>query len=84
MQASTNQERNVEAPASVIAILTSNHSLIDKLKQLRSNPNGEAARLIEFTVRKPKAFMDNARIGKEIFDVFNSNVSFGFKKLKIK
>ena len=73
MQASTNQERNVEAPASVIAILTSNHSLIDKLKQLRANPNGEAARLIEFTVRKPKAFMDDARIGKEIFDVFNSD-----------
>ena len=73
MQASTNQERSVEAPASVIAILTSNHSLIDKLKQLRSNPNGEAARLIEFTVRKPRAFIDNARIGKEIFDEFNSN-----------
>jgi hypothetical protein len=45
--------------------------LIDKLKQIRSNPNGEAARLIEFSMRKPKSFIDNARLGKEIFDEFN-------------
>ena len=73
MQASTNMERDYEAPASLIAILTSNHSIYDKLKTIRSNPNGEAARLIEFTVRKPKSFIDNARLGKEIFDEFNSH-----------
>ena len=73
MQASTNTEREYEAPASLIAILTSNHSIYDKLKTIRSNPNGEAARLIEFTVRKPKAFYDDARIGKEIFDEFNTH-----------
>jgi uncharacterized protein (DUF927 family) len=61
MQASTNAERDYEAPSSLIAIMTSNHSLIDKLKQIRSNPNGEAARLIEFSMRKPKSFIDNAR-----------------------
>jgi hypothetical protein len=71
MQASTNAERDYEAPSSLIAIMTSNHSLIDKLKQIRSNPNGEAARLIEFSMRKPKSFIDNARLGKEIFDEFN-------------
>jgi hypothetical protein len=73
MQASTNSERDYEAPASLIAIMTSNHSIYDKLKTIRSNPNGEAARLIEFPVRKPKAFMDDARLGKEIFDEFNSH-----------
>ena len=73
MQASTNSERDFEAPASLIAIMTSNHSLYDKLKTIRSNPNGEAARLIEFPVRKPKSFIDNARLGKEIFDEFNSH-----------
>ena len=73
MQASTNAERDYEAPASLIAIMTSNHSIYDKLKSIRSNPNGEAARLIEFPVRKPKAFMDDARLGKEIFDEFNSH-----------
>ena len=73
MQASTNSERDYEAPASLIAIMTSNHSLIDKLKEIRSNPNGEAARLIEFSVRKPKAFIENGRLGKEIFDEFNTH-----------
>lgn len=73
MQASTNSERDYEAPASLIAIMTSNHSIYDKLKTIRENPNGEAARLIEFPVRKPKAFMDDARLGKEIFDEFNSH-----------
>ena len=73
MQASTNMERDYEAPASLIAILTSNHSIYDKLKSIRSNPNGEAARLIEFSVRKPKSFIDNGRLGKEIFDEFNSH-----------
>jgi hypothetical protein len=73
MQASTNAERDYEAPSSLIAIMTSNHSIYDKLKTIRSNPNGEAARLIEFPVRKPKAFMDDARLGKEIFDEFNSH-----------
>tara|TARA_R100000541_G_scaffold41631_1_gene49078 strand:+ start:3314 stop:6154 length:2841 start_codon:yes stop_codon:yes gene_type:complete len=73
MQGSTNSEREYEAPASLIAIMTSNHSLYDKLKTIRSNPNGEAARLIEFPVRKPKSFIDNARLGKEIFDEFNSH-----------
>jgi hypothetical protein len=71
MQASTNAERDYEAPASLIAIMTSNHSLYDKLKTIRSNPNGEAARLIEFSVRTPKSLIDNARLGKEIFDEFN-------------
>ena len=73
MQASSNMERDYEAPASLIAILTSNHSIYDKLKSIRSNPNGEAARLIEFSVRKPKSFIDNGRLGKEIFDEFNSH-----------
>ena len=73
MQASTNAEREYEAPASLIAIMTSNHSLYDKLKTIRSNPNGEVARLIEFPVRKPKSFIDNARLGKEIFDEFNTH-----------
>ena len=73
MQGSSNSEREYEAPASLIAIMTSNHSIYDKLKSIRSNPNGEAARLIEFAVRKPKAFYDDARMGKEIFDEFNSN-----------
>jgi hypothetical protein len=54
--------------------------LYDKLKTIRSNPNGEAARLIEFAVRKPKAFIDNARLGKEIFDEFNTHYGWAGSK----
>jgi hypothetical protein len=79
-QASTNAEREYEAPASLIAIMTSNHSIYDKLKTIRSNPNGEAARLIEFPVRKPKAFIEDARLGKEIFDEFNSHYGWAGTK----
>ena len=73
MQASVNAEREQKASASLIAILTSNHSLYDKIHQYKKNANGEMARFIEFTVRKPKLFYDNPEAGFEIFNTFNSN-----------
>jgi hypothetical protein len=73
MQASVNAEREQKASASLIAILTSNHSLYDKIHQYKKNANGEIARFIEFTVRKPKLFYDNPEAGFEIFDTFNKN-----------
>ena len=73
MQASVNAEREQKASASLIAILTSNHSLYDKIHQYKKNANGEMARFIEFTVRKPKLFYDNPEAGFEIFDTFNKN-----------
>jgi hypothetical protein len=73
MQASVNAERDHEMSASMIAIFTSNHSLYDKLTSIKKDPNGEVARLIEFTVRKPKAFLDHAHLGREIFDAFRYN-----------
>jgi hypothetical protein len=73
MQASVNAEREQKASASLIAILTSNHSLYDKIHQYKKNANGEMARFIEFTVRKPKLFYDNPEAGVEIFNTFNSN-----------
>ena len=76
MQGSINAEREHEASASLIGILTSNHSVYDKLTGLKLDPNGEVARLIEFEVRKPKAFMDDAKLGKEIFDKLR--VNFGW------
>jgi hypothetical protein len=73
MQASVNAEREQKASASLIAILTSNHSLYDKIHQYKKNANGEMARFIEFTVRKPKLFYDNPDAGFEIFNTFNKN-----------
>lgn len=77
MQGSVNAEREYEASASLIAIFTTNQSLYDKLQSLKKDPNGEVARLIEFTVSKvPAIFNENPKIAKEIFDTFRLN--FGF------
>lgn len=73
MQASVNAERDHEMSASLIAIFTSNHSLYDKLSVLKKDPNGEVARLIEFSVKKPQLFKDDATMGREIFDKFRFN-----------
>jgi len=73
MQASVNAERDHEMSASLIAIFTSNQSMYDKLSILKKDPNGEVARLIEFAVRKPQAFLDDPTLGKEIFDKFRFN-----------
>ena len=73
MQASVNAEREHEMSASMIAIFTSNHSLYDKLTTLKKDPNGEVARLIELTIRKPQVFKDNPNLGREIFDKFRFN-----------
>lgn len=73
MQASVNAERDHEMSASLVAIFTSNHSLYDKLTTLKKDPNGEVARLIEMTIRKPSVFRDDAALGREIFDSFRFN-----------
>lgn len=73
MQASVNAEREHEMSASLIAIFTSNHSLYDKLSTIKKDPNGEVARLIEFSMRKPQLFIDNPSSGIEIFNTFRTN-----------
>jgi hypothetical protein len=73
MQASVNAEREHEMSASMIAIFTSNHSLYDKLSTLKTDPNGEVARLIEISMRKPQLFKDNPEMGRDIFDKFRFN-----------
>jgi len=73
MQASVNAERDHEMAASLVAIFTSNQSLYDKLTTLKKDPNGEVARLIELTIRKPEVFKDDASLGRDIFDQFRFN-----------
>lgn len=80
MQASVNAEREHEMAASLVAIFTSNHSLYDKLASLKKDPNGEVARLIELSVRKPKVFTDDATMGREIFDKFRHNYGWAGPK----
>ena len=73
VQGSINAEREHELPASLIALLTANHSLYGKLELLKSTPDGEAARLIELQVHKPKFLEENGRMGEHIFDAFRFN-----------
>ena len=76
MQASVNAERELEMSASLIGFFTSNLSIYDKLTDLKASPDGEVARLIEFTIRNPHPLEINPRRGKQIFDVFRVNYGF--------
>ncbi len=73
MQASVNAVREIEQNASLIATLTSNQSMYDKLVMFKAAPDGEVARIIEFTVPKPAPLAKNPELGREIFDVFRTN-----------
>lgn len=66
MQSSVNAEREHEDSASLITFFTSNQSIYDKLRTLKNSPDGEMARLIEFTIRKPPQLTDD--MGVEVFD----------------
>ena len=71
MQSSVNAERQHEVSASLIAILTSNDPIYDLIMAHKKSPTGEIARLINFTVPKPKLLVDDPSQGKAIFDEFN-------------
>jgi len=71
MQASVNAEREYEYSASLLSLMTTNQPIYDKLAGLKGSPDGEMARLIEFTIGKPFS-MTPAR-GREIFDAFRYN-----------
>lgn len=73
VQGSVNAEREHELPASMIALLTSNHSLYGKLETIKATPDGETARLIELQVHKPKFLAENGAMGEYIFDAFRFN-----------
>jgi hypothetical protein len=74
MQSSVNAEREHEASASMITFFTSNQSIYNKLETLKGSPDGEMARLIEFTVKQPEWFNDD--VGIEYFDKFKYNYGF--------
>ena len=73
MQSSVNAEREIEQGASLIAVMTTNQSLYDKLKQVKKRPDGEIARTLEFALEMPEVFAKNPGLSKEIVDPFNFN-----------
>jgi hypothetical protein len=68
MQSSVNAEREHEASASMITFFTTNQSIYNKLETLKARPDGEMARLVEFTVKQPEWFNDD--VGIAHFDKF--------------
>lgn len=73
MQSSVNAEREIEMGAALIAIMTTNQSLYDKLKQVKKSPDGEIARTIEFRLEMPQAFVDDPGLSKRIVDPLRFN-----------
>jgi hypothetical protein len=73
MQGSVNAEREHEMSASLIAIMTTNQSAYSKFEGIKANPDGEAARLIEFLIHKPELLQNNGALGKHIFNAYNFN-----------
>jgi len=73
MQSSVNAERELEMSASLQGAFTSNQSLYDKLFALKSAPQGELARLIEFSVKRPPQMETDDTFGTRVFDPFRKN-----------
>ena len=73
MQSSVNAEREYEMSASLIAVLTSNHGLYSILESKKMSLDGEAARLIELAIRKPRMLDLDGTLGPKIFDAFRFN-----------
>jgi hypothetical protein len=75
MQSSVNAVREIEIPASLIAFLTSNQSLYNKIEMLKLSPAGELARLIEYSIKKPKLLegREGGEWGQRVFDAFRHN-----------
>ena len=70
-QASVNAIREIEQTASLITILTSNQSMVDKLTTVKANPDGEMARYVEIYIDKPPSM--DAIEGKQTFNPFREN-----------
>ena len=70
---STNAIRTIESSARLICIMTSNDSLYDKLTEIKADPNGELARLVEFNIGQPQPLKDDPTLGARIFEVVKNH-----------
>jgi len=73
MQGSVNAEREFELSASLINFMTANHPMYAKLVAWKKTPVGEAARLVEFEVKKIACLVGAGNLGREIFDSLKYN-----------
>jgi hypothetical protein len=73
MQSSVNAERELEQSASLVCMMTSNKDLYDVLRTFKGSPDGEMARLIQFTMKKSLEMEQNPARGPQIFEPLHSN-----------
>jgi len=73
LKASSNEEREVGKPASLIFLFTSNQALYEKLKALKADPDGELRRLIEFVIRTPRLLKERPDLGPGIAEPLKSH-----------
>lgn len=73
LHSSHNAERDMEAQARLICVMTSNSDLHNLLKMGKANPEGEVRRFIQFLFRKPPQFVSHPELAPEIIEPFNKN-----------
>lgn len=75
LQASVNAEREHTMSAAAIAVFTTNESVYSKFELDKAAPDGEAARVIEFLLKKPDVLQGpgGSALGRSIFDTFRHN-----------
>lgn len=72
MQSSVNAEREHLMNAALIAVFTTNESVYSKFELDKAAPDGEAARVVEFLMKKPDVLQGagGSALGRSIFDTF--------------
>ena len=75
LQSSVNAEREHLMSAALIAVYTTNESVYSKFELDKAAPDGEAARVIEFLMRKPDILHGpgGSALGRAVFDTFRHN-----------
>ena len=75
LQASVNAEREHTMSAAAIAVFTTNESVYSKFELDKASPDGEAARVVEFLLKKPEILQGpgGSALGRSIFDTFRHN-----------
>ena len=72
LQHSIDAERELQLPAATISILTGNRDYNEILKELKDNPTGEMARLIQLNLRRPTLWEDG-EVGRREMGILMAN-----------
>lgn len=80
MYGSINAERPTEASASLINFMTTNQAGYAKLALMKSDPNGEVARFIEFELGQAKPLNNDPNFATRLFETLKHNYGWAGPK----